>query len=302
MFGRLRSALGGLSPNVVGTLCGLGAALGWAAGFVAARHGVQIGLSPADLAFHRFVWITPLLLPLAWRHGPADLGGIGWGRAVLLALLGGPGSAYLSGLGFTLAPLGHGAVIQPGSAALGGLLLATAVLHEPLRLGRMVGAALMLSGLLLLGAEGVATIGTHGLAGDISFMVAGLSWATFGMLLRYWRLGAARVAVAICVVSFLIYTPLHAVVFGFTRMAAVGVMENLLQILVQGVFAGALGVHLYARAVMLLGAGRAAAFPAMVPPATLLIGFLFLGEVPSLVQLAGLAVVILGFRFALRPH
>lgn len=302
MLGRLRRIFAGLSPTVLGSLCGLGAALGWAAGFVAARHGVQIGLAPADLAFHRFVWVALLLLPFAWREGLSDLGGIGWGRAVLLAILGGPGSAYLSALGFTLAPLGHGAVIQPSSAALGGLLLATAVLHEPLRLGRLFGALLMLGGLLLLGAEGVATIGKHGLGGDLSFMVAGLAWATFGMLLRHWRLRAARVAVAICVVALVLYTPLHAIAFGFSRMAAVGLWENLLQILVQGVFAGPLGVHLYARAVMLLGAGRAAAFPAMVPPSTLLIGFLILGEVPSLVQLAGLAIVILGFRFALRTH
>jgi drug/metabolite transporter (DMT)-like permease len=39
----------------------------------------------------------------------------------------------------------------------------------------------------------------------------------------------------------------------------------------------------------------------MVPPATLLIGFIALGEVPSFVQLAGLAVIAIGFRFTLKP-
>jgi drug/metabolite transporter (DMT)-like permease len=38
-----------------------------------------------------------------------------------------------------------------------------------------------------------------------------------------------------------------------------------------------------------------------VPPATLLIGFVALGEVPSLAQIAGLVVVAVGFRFALKP-
>jgi drug/metabolite transporter (DMT)-like permease len=37
-------------------------------------------------------------------------------------------------------------------------------------------------------------------------------------------------------------------------------------------------------------------FPALVPPFTLLIGFLALGEVPSLSQLAGLVIVVVGFR------
>jgi len=67
------------------------------------------------------------------------------------------------------------------------------------------------------------------------------------------------------------------------------------------VLAGALAIHLAARAVILLGAGRAAAFPAMVPPATILIGFVTLGETPTLLQLTGLAIVAIGFRFALKP-
>jgi drug/metabolite transporter (DMT)-like permease len=33
----------------------------------------------------------------------------------------------------------------------------------------------------------------------------------------------------------------------------------------------------------------------------MLAGFLILGEVPSLAQLAGLALVAIGFRFAMKP-
>src|SRR5688572_4528970 len=39
---------------IVGAVCGVLAAFGWAAGFVAAKHGIEIGFTPADLAFHRF--------------------------------------------------------------------------------------------------------------------------------------------------------------------------------------------------------------------------------------------------------
>ena len=51
---------------------------------------------------------------------------------------------------------------------------------------------------------------------------------------------------------------------------------------------------------ILLGAARTAAFPALVPPCTMLLGFVLLGEVPTLIQLAGLAVVAVGFRYVVR--
>jgi len=53
--------------------------------------------------------------------------------------------------------------------------------------------------------------------------------------------------------------------------------------------------------VVLLGAARAAVFTSLVPAFTLLIGFVFLGEVPSLAQLAGLVIVLAGFRMTQRP-
>ena len=46
----------------------------------------------------------------------------------------------------------------------------------------------------------------------------------------------------------------------------------------------------------LLGVGRAALYPALVPPFALVVGALTLGELPSLWQLTGLAIVLIGFR------
>jgi drug/metabolite transporter (DMT)-like permease len=115
---------------LIGILCGTAAALGWAAGFVAAKHGITVGFSPADLAFHRFFWSGLLLLPLALRGGLADLGGIGWGRGLVMTVLAGPPQAAIAYTGFILVPLGHGTTIQPACAALFGLILASLMLHE----------------------------------------------------------------------------------------------------------------------------------------------------------------------------
>jgi drug/metabolite transporter (DMT)-like permease len=119
-------------------------------------------------------------------------------------------------------------------------------------------------------------------------------FAIFATLLRRWRITPTRAVAVISVVS-LIDLPIHWFVFGFERMVALGFAENFLQLVLQGIFAGAGATYLFARSVVLLGAGRAAVFPSLVPGFTLLIGFLVLGEVPSAAQLAGFAVVMLGF-------
>ena len=286
-------------PVVLGVACGAGAALFWAAGFVAARHGIAVGFSPADIVVHRFVWAGLLCLPLVVRAGLGDLAGVGWTRGVVLTVLGGPPLALFSYAGFLFVPLAHGGVIQPSCAALGGLVLASLVLKEKLAVQRAVGAAIIVAGLAVIGAEALTTIGAHGLIGDLSFATAGLMFAVFGTLLRLWHVAPTRAVVVTSVIS-LIGLPLHWLVFGFERVIGLGLVENLIQMAVQGIFAGAGAIYLFTRSVVLLGAGRAAVFPSLVPGFTLLIGFLVLGEVPTLAQLVGFAIVLIGFRLVVK--
>jgi drug/metabolite transporter (DMT)-like permease len=136
-------------------------------------------------------------------------------------------------------------------------------------------------------------MGRSGFAGDLLFAVAGLSFAIFGMLLRLWRIDAKR---AMAVTSVLSLSGLPLLYFSYQNFIAAGFLENLLQAVVQGLFAGAGAVYLFTRAVVLLGVGRAALYPALVPPFALVVGALTLGELPSVWQLLGLAIVVVGFR------
>jgi drug/metabolite transporter (DMT)-like permease len=280
-----------------GIACGAGAALFWALGFVAARQGVTSGLSPPVIALHRFVWPGLALLPLVARNNFADLRMIGLSRAVALALFGGLPLALLSYVGYVLVPLGHGAVIQPSCAALGGLVLARLVLKEPLPARRIAGAMAIVVGLAVIGAEALRTIGAHGVLGDLLFVAAGCCFAIFGVLVRHWRLGAIR---ATALTSVLSLAGLPILLGSVDNMLAAGFYENVMQAVVQGALAGAGAIYLFTRAVVLLGAGRAVLFPSLVPPFTLLIGYLTIGEAPSISQLVGLVIVIAGFRLTQR--
>ena len=218
---------------------------------------------------------------------------MGWRRGIAITVFGGLPLALLSYIGYLYVPLGHGAIIQPSCASLGGMILARLVLKEALPARRIVGALAMVLGLAVIGAEALGTMGRDGLVGDLLFVAAGSFFAVFGMLLRLWRIAPMRAA---AVTSVLSLAGLPILLLGTDSLVAAGFLENLMQAVVQGLFAGAGAIYLFARAVILLGVGRAALYPALVPPFTLLIGFLTVGEAPSLWQLLGLAIVLVGFR------
>jgi drug/metabolite transporter (DMT)-like permease len=197
-------------------------------------------------------------------------------------------------------PLGHGTTIQPACAALSGLILATLLLGERATVTRVIGGATIIAGLLVFGIESITTIGSHGVGGDLLFATAGLFWAIFGILLRYWQVSGTRAVAAVGAISVLVYAPLYGVLVGYENLLRMSLAENMLQVVVQGLIAGALPIFLFARVVVLLGAGRAAVFPALVPGFSLIIGYLALGIIPSIAQLVGLVIVVIGFRFALR--
>jgi drug/metabolite transporter (DMT)-like permease len=287
-----------MSSTAWGVACGAGAALFWATGFVAARHGVTVGLSPLVLALHRNLWPGLAMLPVVATDGFADLRMIGWPRGIALALFGGLPLALFSYIGYQLVPLGHGALIQPACAALGGLMLARCVLKEPLPPRRIAGAAVIVAGLAVIGTEALRTMGASGVVGDLLFVAAGSSFAIFGTLLRMWRIPPLR---AVTVTSVLSLAWLPMLLLSFNNMLAAGFSENLMQAVVQGALAGAGAIYLFTRSVVLLGVSRASLFPSLVPPFALLLGYVALGEAPSLWQFAGLVIVLVGFRLAQRP-
>jgi drug/metabolite transporter (DMT)-like permease len=284
---------------LLGGACGLGAALCWALGFVATRHGLKVGFTPVDLLMHRFVWSGIAFLPLVLRAGLRDLCGIGWGRGLALMILGGPVMSLISYAGFVFVPLGHGSVIQPSCATLGGLLLAVVWLRESISPSRVFGAVVIVVGLAVIGSESIGHIGASGVLGDLIFVLTGFMFASFAALVRYWRVSAFSAATVISVLSLSLF-PLYAVSGGLVRAAAIGFPENALQAVAQGILAGPAAMYLFTLSIQRLGVARAAVFPATVPALTLLLGWLLIGEPPTALQTAGLVTVLAGFYLAQR--
>lgn len=283
----------------LGLAWGLLAAAIWAGYTVLARLGVKAGLSAPDLTLLRFAPGALLLLPLMTRWGWRDLGGVGWGRGLLLALLAGVGFSLLFMSGFQFAPLAHGAVIAPALQMMAGLFFSAWLAHQPITRESAAGAVVVLLGLLFMGGDSlVHGEGRSTLFGDGLFALAGACWGLFGALSRRWQLDPLRVTAAVLLLSLLIFAPPYLWLTGAQGLRAAGSGMLLMQVLAQGVGAGLVAMLAYNRAAALLGAGRAGFFGALVPGAASVVAIPVLGEVPTLLQVLGILSVVAGLLIA----
>jgi drug/metabolite transporter (DMT)-like permease len=278
-----------------GFLCGLTMAFGASLSFAAARAGILGGLLAVDMIFARFIVAALIMLPLLLRYGVRDFAGLGWRRAVILSLLGGAPFALLQTGGYGFAPLAHGAVIAPSTVTIISTIGAALFLHERLGRNHLVGAAVVLGGIVLIGWDGLTRPGgERAWLGDLMFFASSVLWAGFTLLLRHWRVPALRATAVVSVLSFLVATPVYLATMGTAHLAGLPLGLLAFQGLVQGGLQGAVTMVAYSRAVMILGVSRAVLFPAIVPAVSVLLGIPIVGEFPSALQIAGLGLVTLG--------
>jgi drug/metabolite transporter (DMT)-like permease len=123
-----KKAFGALSPATTGALLGLATAMIWGANQVAARYGVSHGLDAFDIAALRFGTAGLVLLPWLLSRGVAHAAGVGWIRALTIALLIGPIFFALNVGGYVHAPLAHGAIILPATFCVASIFAAVVFL------------------------------------------------------------------------------------------------------------------------------------------------------------------------------
>jgi drug/metabolite transporter (DMT)-like permease len=282
-----------------GVLLGLAAALIWGGYLAYSRLGVTQGLEPADFAMLRFGVAGLVLLPYLARRGLLTLAGVGWWRALALTACAGPVFMLIVAGGYTLAPLPHGAVIPPSAMTVSSMILAALVLGDHPSRARIAGVGVILAGLACVAGGGlISGKGELTWLGDIFFAAAGFLWAVFTVLQKRWGIAPMPATAAMSVLSLILLLPPFLVWSGFERIAALPTSALVAQIVVQGLLAGAVAVVAFAGAVVVLGASRAALFPALVPGTAMLIGIPLTGEWPTALQWVGIAVVISGLAMA----
>jgi drug/metabolite transporter (DMT)-like permease len=276
---------------------GASAAVIWGLYLALAREGISKGLTPIDIAVFRYVTAGLVMLPYAVLHW-SSIRAIGLWRGLVLTALAGPPFILFAVGGYQFAPLAHGAVIQPAMVTVLSMLLAVWVLGERLQQNRILGVAVILSGVAVIAGPGLFSGSALSLIGDAMFAAAGLLWALFATLARHWRIPPVAGTAMVAVLSGLIMAPIAIVHIGFAHYASLPADILVAQIAVQGVLTGVISIIAYTTAVTILGSGKAV-FPALVPAAAILAGVPIASEWPTLMQTLGLAIVSTGLAIAI---
>ncbi len=296
----------------VGAGCAATVLLIWTSFILVARSSATRSLNPFDIAWLRFAFSGLLVLPvLAWRWR-AFVAGLGatpmqaLARGSALAGVAGVGYCALAYAGFFYAPVAHAAVLLPGSLPLWTALLAWLWLGEGLSRGRALGLGLIACGGVFVGGISLAQAFDGGTTwvGDLLFMAASLTWASYGVLCRRWRIGAVDATLAIAGGCLVTAVPAYAlgVLAGWvpSRLPQAPWGEVAFQAVYQGGLAMLVAGLAYTQVVQTLGPLRTTMLTALVPPLAALSAVPLLGEPLGLAALGGLCCVGLGLVVGLR--
>jgi len=268
----------------------------WSGWIIVARLGATLTLSVWDVTALRFGTAGVLILPWALKWG---LGGLTLPRALWLAISCGAPYAAAAFVGFLFAPAAHGAVLVNGTLPLLTLLIGWATVGLRPTRGQALGVVLVLAGCAAIGGDGLLAPVPDQWKGHLFFLLAAALLSGYMVAARAWGVTQRQALATVPLGSLLLFLPIYLLVdlpslLKHTPLAAWPWDEVLLQAGYQGVLVSLLALPLFTRANDLLGSAAMSAFLAAVPSVTLLLAIPLLGEVPSLLAVAGVGVVTLG--------
>lgn len=264
--------------------------------FAISRYAVRHGLAPTDLVFFRFGIAGTVLLPYFVRLGWRDCAGVGWARGCALAATSGALITLLMSFGLLYAPAAHGAALGPGTVTVVGVIYAVILagrLPPPLV---CLGLLMAVAGLATVAAAGSASGSKSVLLGDVLFLVNGLLWGFYPVLLHRWRV-PGLVGATICAVLSLGYVPVYFALL-HPQLLQVGWPLLLFQAVFQGLVNSILGLWLWGHGVKVLGAAGTQLFPPLLPVIGAASAIPILGEWPGPLGTVGIALIVCGIALS----
>ncbi len=274
----------------------------WGVNFSVVKSAFE-AFSPLAFNALRFpLAVASMAILLRSRSGPALPERADVGRIVALGLIGNVAYQLCFIIGLDLTRAGNASLLLSTTPVWTVILSALSGHERPSR--RVIGGVgAMFAGMIfvVLGGSDELSLGAESLRGDLLMVVASLLWsvytvwgrapvAKYGSLrMTAWTIFAGSPLLVLMGVPDLTRTELSTV----PPAAWVGVVYA-------GVLAIGVAYLLWYRGVERLGNTRTAVYSNLVPVFALSTAWVWLGEVPSGLQLLGAAVILLGLRAARR--
>jgi drug/metabolite transporter (DMT)-like permease len=195
--------------------------------------------------------------------------------------------------GLQFAPANHAAALGPGVAPAWVALLGVLVFSRRPSARMIVGAALCAIGVITLAAWSASVPDPSVLMGDAMFLAASALGALYVLQMRNWGINALQSAAIVTLYSALVVVPWHlwSAPGALWRAAP---LELFWQVLWQGILIGCIALVALNHAIARLGPERSSALVALVPAMSAVLGFLFLGEIPSNAEIAAILAISAG--------
>ena len=307
-----------LSPKTVGIGAAVTTILIWTLFIVVARFMALRGLTPLDIVLCRMVGASWVLLPWGYfmvrKMRAANpqaqtflgLSPLPWRVTFMVGAFGGVAYAMLAYSAFVYAPALHGSVLLPGMLPLTTALLSVWFLHEHLSGGRLLGLGFILCGGLLVGGASLlkAFDGGEVWKGDLLFVCASTTWATYTVTCRKHALAAVPATIAVIVFCAITYVPVYALLVAtgvlHSKLATAPWSEILFQALWQGGGSVVISGITFTKMVQYFGPIRSTMLTAIVPGSSAIAAVVFLNEPLYWNLIAGLVLVTLGIVVGVR--
>jgi drug/metabolite transporter (DMT)-like permease len=276
-------------------------ALFWSGNMVLGR-GIRADVPPIALAFWRWIIALALVAPLALPHLKEQwpLLKKAWKTVLVLGLLG-VGCyntfAYIA-LQYTAAT---NAVLLNSFIPIVTIALSWLFLGKHLKPIEAIGVAISFTGAATIIARGdlQVLLGLSLNLGDVWMLGAVLTWAVYTVGLQWRPAGVHPMLMlgALTLVGVLALAPLYAWelgAFGGTARHINLRWEALAGIAYVGIFPSFIGYIFYNKGVAEVGPNKASLFIHLMPVFGTLLSAAFLGELPHLYHLAGIALIFAG--------
>jgi drug/metabolite transporter (DMT)-like permease len=295
----MTSAQGAARPDRREFWIGIGCAAAilsiWTGFILVSRFGARSSFSPPDLLALRVTIAGLVMVPLLWRDG---FGGLNLLQALALAVLAGLGFAGFAFTAFSLAPAAHAAALMTGTLPFQTSVLAVLFLGERFGGIKLIGLGLILIGVFLIAQQSIVSGGRDHWRGDVLFFLAATSWAIYSILAQRWRVRPLQSARIVFPLAMILYLPVYLLAFE-PKLHTAPLGELVVQAVMQGLLATIVSMFAYVRVVVAFGAASTTMLTAAVPAAAVLLAIPLLGEVPSWVEVAGIACVSGGIAASL---